>query len=100
MAKNTNCLNAPWKSLDGEDHADFGGYVVLDAGGRMVADCNIFHPDGRDNDPANRTRARLIAAAPDLLAACKAVLAIAGDGGNPAPVLRKLETAIAKAEKS
>lgn len=67
---------APWTPLDGEENTDFAGYVVLDAKGHMVADCNISTP-GRDfeaEDDENQANHFVCAAAPDLLAACKDML--------------------------
>jgi hypothetical protein len=60
----------PWKT-----DAEFGHEVVLGRDGAMVADCAILHK--KRLGEINKTNARLIAAAPDLLAALKSVVAIA-----------------------
>lgn len=46
----------------------------------------------------HRANARLIAAAPDLLEACKACLDMFADGGDPRKVIKALDAAIALAE--
>ena len=59
---------APWQ-LD----PDSEGEGVLDSKGYLVADCCIFTRDGRSRR-TNLGNARLIAAAPDLLAALRALV--------------------------
>jgi hypothetical protein len=66
--------NGPWKSLDGREHPELAGYVVLGADGVIVADCNIFGCGDARPEEVCRDNARLIAAAPDLLQACRNIV--------------------------
>lgn len=85
----------PWrKPLAKEDYA--GACVVRDDG-YIVADCNVFGGDGAPSAQECEANARLIRAAPDLLAACKSALERI-DGMNEAMgVVDELRAAIAKA---
>lgn len=87
----------PWNS-----HPDYPAWHTGDAklwpqvwadglGGGGVALC-VEHNFGRDVAAAN---ARLIAAAPDLLAACEAVLPLLQNTGNP--MTFRVQAAIARA---
>lgn len=94
----------PW-CLDGEDqgqHALLGVYIAQDSetGGRIAqtfANCLVT------TDDECRANARLIAAAPELLEACRAVLVgVDPDCGDPdcedCAWARPIRAAIAKAE--
>jgi hypothetical protein len=95
----------PWRS-EGPDEDPYGEIgVFADAGSRLV--CELWQDDAPvpDFNAEQRANARLIAAAPDLLAALKALtqdsrfnLVI---GGNPNAVdalVKQVDEAIAKAE--
>lgn len=63
----------PWST-----DAELAHESVLDYKGKLVADCCILFPDGGRTPDENYANARLIAAAPDLLAALEEVLSTAG----------------------
>jgi hypothetical protein len=81
---------APWR------HEGFlssaGGHYVLSAHGAMVANCG-----GPPNNAGVEANANLIAAAPDLYAACRAALAL-GEADDLRDVNAMLRAALAKAE--
>lgn len=91
----------PWSTGSDED-----AHIVYDAALGYVADCGSDDGDAE----AERANARLIAAAPDLLAACKSAVVYAALGcansmkstkkgrSEAGKVLEQLHTAIAKAE--
>ncbi len=62
----------PWATARG-----FEGQTVVGSDGVLVADCSIIDRLGQRTGPECTANARLIAAAPDLLEALKAVVAIA-----------------------
>ena len=66
-----------------------------DCGPRIIAECKARNGSELESCEAN---ARLIAAAPSLLAACKAAKARMLNGGNNADTLRMVRAAIAKAQ--
>ncbi len=74
--------------------AGFQCLVDSDEGIIARTDVSVFHGDQSARDAQNRANARLIAAAPDLLAACKEALLGCTDEFIP-PILR---AAISKAE--
>jgi len=93
MSKHTP---GPWSI-----HHEFN---VFDENGRCVASCGGYSSNFRDVEPENRANAMLIAAAPDLLEACRALLAAHsgicegdGDMGEDEDCARA-RAAIAKAE--
>ena len=68
----------PWRSWkpDGEAGPDYAKYWVgpVDPkAGHVTAECRDFHVAG-DTETVNRANARLIAAAPDLLQACRGIV--------------------------
>ena len=74
--------------------------IVLGKDGIIVADCCIVDAEGIRTQEQVNANARLIAAAPDLLTACKAV--VEEDGFRGSALMRKrvdaMRVAIAKAE--
>lgn len=83
----------PWEASD----IDTRG-VYADGGAAMVATCHTLSlPEGKQANRMDVTaaNARLIAAAPDLLAACQYVLDNAG--GPPADMLSMIRAAVRKA---
>ena len=74
--KITEPTPAPWRT-----DADFGHEVVLGAGDIMVADCCVLvNPKHGARDPGiNAANARLIAAAPELLAALENIAQLQDD---------------------
>lgn len=83
----------PWKVTD----IGFDGFEVEDGAGRVVAQAAMINPVRRreDNDE-RRANARLIAAAPDLLAALREVLE--HSDCRSVAALRAARAAIARAE--
>ncbi len=67
---------------------DFSGWPMF-----RLRDMENSDPNAREA----QANARLIAAAPDLLAACESALALLGNPGDDGPVSTALRAAIAKA---
>lgn len=86
-------LSSPAQRTPGPWRVDKFG-VVVGPRGIAVADCNILHI--RRGEEENRKNARLVAAAPDLLDALKAVVAIAD---RKTVEFDRARAAIAKAEE-
>jgi hypothetical protein len=81
----------PWRADCGGSGNQRGGFSVTAANDGVVICGRMGWPHCADESEAN---ARLIAAAPDLLAACKALV----EGEYDAPVMPMARAAIAKAE--
>lgn len=77
----------PWHQMNDAQHEC---RVIQDNNGQRIAETDFGF---NDNGLAN---ARLIAAAPDLLAACKA-MAIVGTWGKSSPILAQANAAIRRA---
>lgn len=60
----------PWRAFENEHTGE--SWVIPNAGGMLVAQCNVRNPF----DPEQMANARLIAAAPDLYAALENLLAL------------------------
>lgn len=96
----------PWTILwerDGGTHPDWGMPLILagespdPADPDVVADLNRTRDDGPPNE-MDRADAHLIAAAPDLLAACEAAIeALPDTSGTYGRVRASLRAAVAKA---
>jgi hypothetical protein len=75
-----------------------GRSATVEAGDKGI--CKLIRHSQSTHDPVSEANARLIAAAPDLLAACEAALGIVADcneyDGFP-EVFAQIRTAIAKA---
>ena len=90
----------PWRfELRGMIENALGGWIatsldILDADGELVA--RIPGPIGDPQGERDHADARLIAAAPDMLAACEA-LVLADEIGNPTDATLILEEALGKA---
>lgn len=85
----------PWGTIKGQYSETMGGqWLVRDAESIYVAHVHPRSDDGRPDATAD-ANARLIAAAPDLLAACQFVLDNAG--GPPADMLSMIRAAVRKA---
>lgn len=100
----------PWGLSEIDDGVGFGGGLAIDAidpaDGRNFEVCEVWGiDDNRDFDNRARANARLIAAAPDMLAALEfAVGAAMGQRADPVAALRDIEeqlrAVIAKATKA
>jgi hypothetical protein len=92
----------PWREGPTEGIGERGKLIVVDADGLKVCDCESDLLPGlrfARPYPEDTANARLIAAAPELLAACRAALAWYGLDGDHLtdPARALLVTAIAKA---
>lgn len=91
VGRGSVCYPTPWAT-----DSECGDESVLDASGRMVADCAIFGA-GRTQE-SNRITARLVAAIPEMLQAlrsCDQILrecASVGDFKTNSPFMRELST--------
>lgn len=75
------------------------GHSIHIGGDHIVWEHCVYPTDGDGSQYAEtEAKVRLIAAAPDLLAACKAAYEMFGDGGDTEHVIRMVEAAISKAE--
>ncbi|MEE3046621.1 MAG: hypothetical protein VX620_15335 [Pseudomonadota bacterium] len=106
MEAQTKHTPGPWKSyiLRSKAGRDLG-WIVEHSNGRIAWTSLAYADTNKEadkNDPAREANARLIAAAPDLLNACKAVFddvaSIDNDSCLSLEVGRALKAAIAKAE--
>lgn len=83
----------PWDNCAIGDYADYAGNSsVIIGDDRRIA---VVHNHGTGEDVAN---ARLIAAAPEMLAACKAFIHAMDEYGHPDKTDRLIRSAIYKVE--
>ena len=95
----TKYTPGPWRTSD-----EFNHESVVGPDRRMVADCAVLPVAGGDGLEANRSNARLIAAAPDMAEALKACIdALRNLGAHQSPnmigaaALTEARAALAKA---